>query len=219
MDVDARRRDEIWSVEELGDTSLEVVSDELLGDDEDRPTKLKKSYLVHATTEDKLQSIREHGLLPRGLAGCKIWGEERIPYGVSGEEMYQILDCRENQIYFWDDIHEVTAQGLATVAYLKEGDPAIVIVKDLDETKMQLDLEVHRYGEPDPVEPTAYMYNEEIPPNKIMCTCTLREDLKPDTGKVACPMMHNQEDCPDYTIEYLIEEYSYPDHWDCNCNQ
>jgi len=178
-------------------------------------TKLKKKFLVHATTEDKLPSIREKGLLPRKLAGCYVWGDERIPYGAKPEE---VLRCRPNNIYFWDDLYEGIGQALATVAYLKKGDPAIVIVDVGDiRDKLKLDFEVHRWGPPEEEEPTSYMYEGTIPPEKIICTCHLSEEYKPDTGKVACPMIHEPEECPNYNVETLIEEFNDTSKWVCKC--
>ena len=106
---------------------LDEIDDRLLDkEDKYRPhSKLKNGVLVHATTEDRLESIEEKGLLPRGLSGCFVWSDERVPMGVDVEE---VMVCRENNVYFWDDINEGLAQAIATVGFLKQGNPGIVIV-------------------------------------------------------------------------------------------
>ena len=182
--------------------------------DKYRPyTRLKKRFLIHATTEDRLSSIKQKGLLPRGLAGCFVWSNERIPMGVNVEE---VMICRENHVYFWDDLRE-GLQAIATVGYLKKGNPAVVIV-DAEgiEDKLKIDPEVHRFGV-DPEDPISLMYEGSIPPERILCTCTLDDDHKPDMGKVACPIMHEKGECPDYSVENLYDEFGDTAVWICEC--
>jgi len=194
---------------------LTTLLDKILDENAVRWGKLKRKYLVHATTEDNIESIKEEGLLPRELSGCFVWSEDRVPLGI--DEPERILECRENHVYFWDDVFEGLSQSIATVGYMIEGNPAIVIA-DVEglEDKLEYDPEVHRYGEPEEDEPISYMYPGKIDPERIKCVCTLSKEYKPDMGKVACPLMHDTG-CPDYSPERLYEEYTDPDKWECEC--
>jgi len=187
--------------------------------DEFRPNmRLLKGLLIHATLEDRLETIKENGLLPRGLAGCHVWGGDRIPRDVDVEE---ILVCREGNVFFWDDLYEGCAQAIATVGYLKGGNPGIVIVNVRGfEDKLKFDPEVHRYGEPDREDPIAYMLPQKVPPDRILCTCRLDDEHKPDMGKIACPTIHEKEECPKYDAETLCDEYVYDESkWVCECRK
>lgn len=199
---------------------LDEIQDRIVyEEDEYRPdSKLKEGILIHATLEDRIESIKEKGLLPRGLSGCYVWSDERVPMGVDVEE---VMVCRENHVYFWDDLYEGLAQSIATVGYLKEGNPAVVIVDVRGfEEDLELDPEIHRFGEPEPEEAIAYMLPYSVPPENVLCTCKLNDEYKPDMGKVACPIMHEEGECPSYDVETLYEEYAHdPSKWVCECKK
>jgi len=200
----------VYYLDELQDR---IVDEE----DEYRPySKLKEGVLIHATTEDRIESIKEKGLLPRGLSGCYVWSDERIPMDVDVEE---IMICRENHVYFWDDLFMGLEQSIATVGYLKEGNPAVVIVDvRAFEDELKLDPEIHRYEEPEPEEPTAYMLPHSVPPDKILCVCKLDDEHKPDMGKVVCPIMHEEGECPRFDIDVIMDEYVHDtSKWVCEC--
>ena len=57
-----------------------------------------------------------------------------------------------------------------------------------------------------------------IPPDKILCVCRLDDKYKPDMGKVACPIVHEEGECPDFNVEVLYDEFMY-EHgkWVCKC--
>lgn len=202
----------VYYLDELEDR----ITDE---EDKYRPqSKLRNGILVHATTEDRLESIKEEGLLPRELAGCYVWSDERVPMDVDVEE---VLICRENHVYFWDDLHEGLAQSIATVGYLRQGNPGVVIadVRGFEED-LKLDPEVHRYGEPEPDEPIAYMLPYDVPPENILCVCRLDDEYKPDMGKVACPIIHEEGECPTYDVETLYDDYVHNTGvWICECSK
>ncbi|MHC1625104.1 MAG: hypothetical protein ACXQS2_03820 [Methermicoccaceae archaeon] len=198
------------------DEIRDYITDE---EDEHRPySRLRKGILIHATTEDRLDSIRKRGLLPRGLAGCYVWSDEKVPMGVDVDE---VLICRENNVFFWDDLCEGLAQAIATVGYLKSGNPGVVIVDVRGlEDELKFDPEVHRYGEPEGEDPIAYMLSQPIPPERVLCVCRLEDEHKPDMGKVACPIMHEKDECPNYDVESLYEEFVYDDSkWVCECRK
>lgn len=202
----------IYDLDELEHT---IIDEE----DEYRPySKLRMPILIHATTEDRIENIKRTGLLPRGLSGCYVWSNERVPMDV---DVNEVLVCRENNVYFWDDLFEGLTQSIATVGYLKEGNPAVVLVDVSSfEDDLELDPEVHRYGEPEPEEPTAYMLPYSVPPDKILCTCKLDDEYKPDMGKVACPIMHEEGECPRYDVDTLFEEFVHdPSKWVCECKK
>lgn len=196
---------------------LSLIEDNLISGDEHRYTKLKERFLIHATTEKNLDRIKKEGLLPREMSGCYVWEDDRVPYGADVE---LVLKCRYNHVYFWDDLYEGLSQAIATVGYLKEENPGIVIV-DVSKikNKLKLDPEIHPDNEVDPYEPTAYMYNGPISPEDIVCTCKLDDEYKPDVGKLACPLMHDNGECPEINPENIFESYTETDKWVCECDR
>jgi len=195
---------------------LYLIEEDLISQDEDRYTRLKDRFMIHATTEDRLESIREKGLMPRELAGCYVWEDDRVPHGA---DVGLVLRCRYGHVYFWDDLHEGLSQAVATVGYLKGGNPGVVIV-DVSKIrdKLKLDPEIHPDKEVYPEDPTAYMYEGSIPPEDIVCTCRLDDEYKPDVGKLACPLMHEKDECPEINPENIFESYTETDKWVCECD-
>lgn len=196
---------------------LSLIEDDLVSGDEDRYTKLKERFLIHATTEENLDRIKNDGLLPREMSGCYVWEDDRVPHGA---DVGLVLRCRYNHVYFWDDLYEGLSQAIATVGYLKEGNPGIVIVDASKiRDKLKLDPEIHPDKEVHPDEPTAYMYEGSIPPEDIVCTCRLDDEYKPDVGKLACPFMHEKEDCPEINTINVFESYTETHKWVCECDR
>lgn len=183
---------------------------------EDRWYETAENLKVHATTEDKVDKILKEGLKPRGETNCIVWTDEQIPYSAqtNPELMNLIYECRLNNVYMWDDYQEGALQGLATVGFLKEGNPAVLII-DTSGLKLERDPEIEADEEEEPV---SYMYHGEIPPERINCVCKLDDAYKPTVGNILCQTMHDADECPiNQDIESIYEDLADLQSWKCKC--
>lgn len=137
--------------------------------------KTPNNLRVHATSVENLQDIIKDGLLPRCETGCFVWGAECIPYNVrqKGSES-EVLECREENIYFWDDYAEGAIQGLGTVGYVGSGNPAVLIV-DVTGMELRPDVEIEFYErDEEDCDPHAEMVEGAVEPERIKCICKPR---------------------------------------------
>lgn len=193
-------------------TSLEEMP--INQDNSDRFTQLRRGLVAHATTEESLPNILSEGLKPRQEHYCRVWDDDRIPSRIEKEgRVSEILGCRNEHVYFWDDVREVAGQGLASVGYLKEGNPAIVIA-ELNQKSLLPDPEIDNCEE----EPQAFMHKGKISHKKNVCFCVLDKDVKPDVGRLMCSAMHNKDEC-ELSTEDLWETLSEPSNWVCFCKK
>lgn len=193
----------------------ETLDNEPMGkQNEARYSQTPDGILVHATTVDNLDKILKEGLKPRSESFCQIWGEDIMPYRIEGDEeaVERVLACRDEHVYFWDDYYEGVGQALTTVGYLKEKDPALLIV-NVEGMKAEKDPEIE--GDPNE-DPVAYMIKGNIPPENIKKVCTLKEELLPSVGNLMCWLKHPVEQCPlSKQFEEIHETFSEMSNWVC----
>lgn len=194
---------------------------------EERGTETPSNLKVHATTRSSLSGILKDGLVPRGDSFCKVWGPERIPHWIQriesheeDEEKYEkvlgeILQCREDGVYFWDDYNEGVGQALATVGYLKKDEPAVLVV-NTEGLKLNEDPEMR--AQDITTDSVSFVYDGSVPLDRIECVCELREDKRPSVGALMCPMMHEKDECGmSDELESLREKLMELDSWECRC--
>lgn len=187
-----------------------------------RPQRqLQSGFVAHATIEKNLPTIFANGLKPRSKCLNQVWSDlDDMPSKVNGKEVEgdfetKIINCRDNNVYVYDDIYSAIEQGLVTVAHIGYGDPAILLIKK-GTKKFRKDIEL----EHDPEDGQSLMYKGTIPPEDIACFCTLDPEKKPDTGVFLCPtdMNKTKKDCWLGNVGEEgygeLEEY---DSWQCRC--
>jgi len=182
----------------------------------ERWVQAKKGYLLHATTQDNIDKILEEGLKPRGETFCPIWGEERISKLIAEEKIGEVIQCREENVYFWDDYDEGIGQAMATVGYLKDKEPAVLLV-DTEGIELRRDPELPTEEEEEAV---SWMYRGSIPPEKVECVCVPREDVAPmPTGEILCPIVHPEQECKKVSFEEFYEMIRDITNWECRCRR
>lgn len=205
--------DEIALSQRYGFTDVQDYGKMRLDPDENRFWRLAPDLKVHATTTRNLEPILKDGLKPRTETFCRVWGEERIPMRIKEKgKTRKVLQCREKNIYMWDDLDEGIGQALATVGYLKSGDPAILVVNTKD-LKLKIDPEVGRSKE----DPISLMHEGIVPPDRVECFCTLTEEVRPDTGKLMCNTIHEKAECEFTSAEETYETLHDVSNWLCFC--
>ena len=180
---------------------------------EPRTLQLRPDLKVHATTDKNVQRILSEGLKTRQETFCKVWGAERIPYGVQKSgKIKDVLQCREEGVFMWDDLQSGMEQALATVGYLKSGDPAILVI-NTEGLKLEQDPEME-FSEEDP---QSLVHRGHIDRSRVECFCTLTVDVRPDTGKLLCRTMHEEGECELTSAEEIYETLTTPENWACFC--
>lgn len=190
----------------------------------DRYAEIHPCLKVHASREENLNKILDEGLKPMGE--CPVWPKEMLEEWLKWhtadpakrEHLKKvILQCREDGVYFWDDISESMGQGLVTVGQLKRGEPSILVV-NTEGLPLERDPEIN--GSLDVTsEPVAYLHRGKIDKERIECVCKLKEEVKPSTGQLMCRTKHLPEECPPIDIDRLYEELSNVSNWECACKR
>ena len=181
---------------------------------DNRPFQTPDGILVHATTVDNLDKILKEGLKPRSESFCQVWSKEEIAhrFKTDKEAQQRVLNCRENHVYFWDDYYEGVGQALVTVGFLKDKNPALLIV-EVPEMDTKQDPEIEANPEEEPV---ALMFEGNIPPEKIKKVCVLKDELLPSVGNLMCPMKHEKKECPlKDNFDELYEIFTDLSNWVC----
>ncbi len=191
---------------------------------ESRFAELHPCLKAHASREENLGKIIDEGLKPMGE--CPVWPKEMLEEWlkwhtsdpVEREHLEKvILQCREDGVYFWDDISESIGQGLVTVGQMKEGEPSILIV-NTEGLALERDPELN--GKLDVTsEPVAYLHRGKIDKDRIECVCKLKEEVKPSTGQLMCKLKHTEKECPPIDTERLFEELLEMSNWECACKR
>jgi hypothetical protein len=189
---------------------------------ENRFSELHPCLKAHASREENLKKIVDEGLKPMGE--CPVWPEELLDEWLkwhvadpASREKFKktVLQCREEGVYFWDDVYESMGQGLVTVGQLKEGEPSVVIV-NTQGLKLERDPEINHDLDVTS-EPVAYLHRGRIEKERIECVCKLKEEVKPSTGQLMCKTKHREEECPPIDVEVLYEKFTNPENWECAC--
>ena len=104
-----------------------------------RHGQIRPDLAVHATLRKSVDQILIEGLKPGGQ--CAVWPDTRISDFLTEEGKSKSLKCRKEGVYFFDAVGAGAMQGLATVGFLKKGEPAVLIV-DVKGLKLVQDPEI-----------------------------------------------------------------------------
>lgn len=180
----------------------------------------KGRLLLHSTTEEALDDILRDGLRPRCETNCPVWDDDddkTMPYQIRENDVLRerICDCRSEHVYFWDSYQEGVYQGIATVAYLRTGNPVLLVV-NAEGLNIEPDPEINEeanYREEG--EATSWMHEGAVPPERVLCHC--HPKFPPTVGDLFCNLRH--DDCAlrlDSPYD-LYDFYAEPSNWECEC--
>jgi hypothetical protein len=189
-------------------------------DDDNAGMYVADGFLVHGTTVESAARILDDGLLPRSGSLCEIWADDRIPDFPDKNVKMSLLECRNDNVYFWDKYSDAMGQAVGSVEYLGAGNPAFLLV-DVDGLKTELDDEINPVGllpDHSDGEGIAYRHEGPVDRNRVRCVCFLQEKYYPTLGEIMCAEGFTKNKyCPWEDRDAIREQLEDTDSWRCRC--
>jgi hypothetical protein len=180
---------------------------------------VEPGFLLHGTTVESAASILDDGLLPRSNSMCEVWADDRMPgYIKDRAKISYLLECRQDNVYFWDKYATALEQAVGSVQYMGEGNPAILLM-DMDGLDTELDPEINpEMPSHEDEEAIAFMHEGGVDKLRVRCVCFLKEEWLPTLGEVICEEHGSKnESCRWKDVETVMEDLGNTDNWDCRC--